>query len=224
MSAGGFLPVYWKLLKHVPTPELLSHRVAWSFVTLLIFLGLFAQAGRPDPPSGLAYLAQFRPGRPAHRRQLVHLCLERQRRLHRGSQPGLFHHPATLGPAGRLCPARTSAAPAMGSAGPGRGGRGLPDRPVRPPALDRSGAVHELQPLRTGQEKELSGRLRGPDHGNGNPRAACPGLARMDRNPRRRDVSQGRGADGYDAHGRRGRPPSPPWPCSPAPPGASPCP
>ncbi len=36
----GLLPVYWKLLKHVPTPELLSHRVAWSFVTLLIFLGL----------------------------------------------------------------------------------------------------------------------------------------------------------------------------------------
>jgi chloramphenicol-sensitive protein RarD len=36
----GLLPVYWKLLKHVPTPELMSHRVAWSFVTLVVFLGL----------------------------------------------------------------------------------------------------------------------------------------------------------------------------------------
>lgn len=36
----GLLPVYWKLLGHVPTAQLLSHRIGWSFVTLTLFLGL----------------------------------------------------------------------------------------------------------------------------------------------------------------------------------------
>lgn len=36
----GLLPVYWKLLGHVPTAQLLSHRIGWSFVTLAVFLGL----------------------------------------------------------------------------------------------------------------------------------------------------------------------------------------
>jgi len=36
----GLLPIYWKLLGHVPTSQLLSHRIAWSFAVLAIFLGL----------------------------------------------------------------------------------------------------------------------------------------------------------------------------------------
>lgn len=36
----GLLPVYWKLLGHVPTPQLLSHRIAWSFATLILFLAV----------------------------------------------------------------------------------------------------------------------------------------------------------------------------------------
>lgn len=31
----GLLPVYWKLLNHVPVMQLLSHRIAWSFVSLM---------------------------------------------------------------------------------------------------------------------------------------------------------------------------------------------
>ena len=34
----GLLPVYWKLLSHVPAPELLSHRIVWSFAALGLFL------------------------------------------------------------------------------------------------------------------------------------------------------------------------------------------
>lgn len=34
----GLLPIYWKLLAHVPAPELLSHRIVWSFVALALFL------------------------------------------------------------------------------------------------------------------------------------------------------------------------------------------
>lgn len=34
----GFFPIYWKLLKHVPALELLSHRIAWSFVFLIGFI------------------------------------------------------------------------------------------------------------------------------------------------------------------------------------------
>lgn len=36
----GLLPIYWKLLGHVPTTQLLSHRIVWSFVVLAVFLGL----------------------------------------------------------------------------------------------------------------------------------------------------------------------------------------
>ena len=36
----GLLPIYWKLLGHVPTPQLLSHRIVWSFAVLAVFLGL----------------------------------------------------------------------------------------------------------------------------------------------------------------------------------------
>lgn len=41
----GLLPIYWKLLGHVPTPQLLSHRIAWSFATLALFLGLTKRMG-----------------------------------------------------------------------------------------------------------------------------------------------------------------------------------
>ncbi len=34
----GLLPIYWKLLDHVPTTQLLSHRIAWSFAFLAVFL------------------------------------------------------------------------------------------------------------------------------------------------------------------------------------------
>ena len=31
----GFFPIYWKLLHDVPAPQLLSHRIGWSFLLLL---------------------------------------------------------------------------------------------------------------------------------------------------------------------------------------------
>ena len=31
----GMFPIYWKWLQHVPAPELLSHRIVWSFVIML---------------------------------------------------------------------------------------------------------------------------------------------------------------------------------------------
>lgn len=34
----GVFPVYWKMLQHVIAPELLAHRIAWSFVTLATIL------------------------------------------------------------------------------------------------------------------------------------------------------------------------------------------
>ena len=33
-ATWGFLPVYWKWLRHVPAPQLLSHRILWSFLCL----------------------------------------------------------------------------------------------------------------------------------------------------------------------------------------------
>jgi chloramphenicol-sensitive protein RarD len=39
----GLVPLYWKLLKEVPAPQLLGHRIVWSFVTLLIIVLLMRQ-------------------------------------------------------------------------------------------------------------------------------------------------------------------------------------
>jgi chloramphenicol-sensitive protein RarD len=34
----GMLPVYWKLLHHVPALQLISHRIIWSFLALIVFI------------------------------------------------------------------------------------------------------------------------------------------------------------------------------------------
>lgn len=34
----GFFPIYWKLLSRVPALELLGHRIAWSFIFLVIII------------------------------------------------------------------------------------------------------------------------------------------------------------------------------------------
>ena len=37
-SIWGLFPIYWKLFQHVPALEILAHRIAWSFVTLLLLV------------------------------------------------------------------------------------------------------------------------------------------------------------------------------------------
>lgn len=39
----GLVPLYWRLLEHVPAPQLLGHRIVWSFLTLLIIVLLMRQ-------------------------------------------------------------------------------------------------------------------------------------------------------------------------------------
>lgn len=34
----GFFPIYWKLLQGVPAPQLLGHRIAWSFLLLMVVI------------------------------------------------------------------------------------------------------------------------------------------------------------------------------------------
>ncbi|TFB18882.1 EamA family transporter RarD [Filobacillus milosensis] len=34
----GFLPLYWKLVEHVPAWEILAHRILWSFVFMILFI------------------------------------------------------------------------------------------------------------------------------------------------------------------------------------------
>jgi len=36
----GFLPVYWKLLQTVPAPEILAHRIVWSFLFVFLLIRL----------------------------------------------------------------------------------------------------------------------------------------------------------------------------------------
>ena len=34
----GFFPIYWKLLHHIPAAQLISHRIGWSFVMLMLVI------------------------------------------------------------------------------------------------------------------------------------------------------------------------------------------
>jgi len=34
----GLVPIYWKLLKHIPATQLIGHRIVWSFVLLALIL------------------------------------------------------------------------------------------------------------------------------------------------------------------------------------------
>jgi len=37
-GSWGLLPIYWKLLHHVPALQLISHRIIWSFIALIVFI------------------------------------------------------------------------------------------------------------------------------------------------------------------------------------------
>jgi EamA domain-containing membrane protein RarD len=37
----GILPLYWKLLDHITAGEILAHRIFWSFVFMILLLGIF---------------------------------------------------------------------------------------------------------------------------------------------------------------------------------------
>jgi len=41
----GFFPIYWKLLHVVPALQVIGHRIAWSFVLLLIYIVLVGKWG-----------------------------------------------------------------------------------------------------------------------------------------------------------------------------------
>ena len=42
----GFFPIYWKLLKHVPADQILSHRIIWSFVLMVGYIFITRQGDR----------------------------------------------------------------------------------------------------------------------------------------------------------------------------------
>lgn len=37
-GSWGLLPIYWKLLRHIPAPQLLGHRILWSFLMLAVMM------------------------------------------------------------------------------------------------------------------------------------------------------------------------------------------
>ena len=36
----GFFPIYWKFLHHIPATQLIGHRIIWSCLLLIVFIGL----------------------------------------------------------------------------------------------------------------------------------------------------------------------------------------
>jgi EamA domain-containing membrane protein RarD len=72
-ATWGFLPVYWKWLRHVPAPQLLGHRILWSFLCLFAVVMM----------TGHLHTAQIFPGGSADWHKLADLRLGRQCRVHR---------------------------------------------------------------------------------------------------------------------------------------------
>lgn len=44
----GLVPIYWKLLKHVPAIQVLGHRIVWSLAVLLILVAVLRRRGLPS--------------------------------------------------------------------------------------------------------------------------------------------------------------------------------
>ena len=52
----GLVPLYWKLLKHVPAIQVLGHRIVWSLVVLVVLVAVLRRGGR-RPRDGRTALA-----------------------------------------------------------------------------------------------------------------------------------------------------------------------
>jgi chloramphenicol-sensitive protein RarD len=52
-SIWGLVPLYWKLLKHVPAIQVLGHRIVWSLAVLVILVAALRRGGR-RPQGGRA--------------------------------------------------------------------------------------------------------------------------------------------------------------------------
>lgn len=46
-TAWGLFPAFWKLLQHVPSVDILAHRVIWTFVFYALVLRLWFRSGSP---------------------------------------------------------------------------------------------------------------------------------------------------------------------------------
>jgi len=52
----GLVPLYWKLLKHVPAIQVLGHRIVWSLAVLIILVAAMRRGGRATFGGGRATL------------------------------------------------------------------------------------------------------------------------------------------------------------------------
>jgi chloramphenicol-sensitive protein RarD len=52
----GLVPLYWKLLKHVPAIQVLGHRIVWSLAVLIVLVAVLRR-GRRRPQDGRTALA-----------------------------------------------------------------------------------------------------------------------------------------------------------------------
>ena len=50
----GLVPLYWKLLKHVPAIQVLGHRIVWSLAVLIILVAAMRRGGRATHGGGRA--------------------------------------------------------------------------------------------------------------------------------------------------------------------------
>ena len=56
----GLFPLYWKLFHHVPAPQALAHRIAWSFIALMLLTaGLERRTGSRRLPLSLPFAGLY---------------------------------------------------------------------------------------------------------------------------------------------------------------------
>ena len=135
----GLVPLYWHAMNGVVGHRYpgQSHGVVAAFCAAAAGLAPPVELDRPRRAQP-AHCADVHRRRAAAGSQLVYLYLGGDRRLHRGEQPGLFHHPAGQcavrgGHLSRAAPPRP-----MGLDRAGGGRRALLDARLRPFAVDRS--------------------------------------------------------------------------------------
>ena len=152
----GLVPVYWKLIKHVPAIQLIGHRIIWSFILLAAVLLVtrkwpeLCSLGFQSKGSSHLFCCRRSCGI-----QLVYLCLGGQFRIHPRGKPRVLYQSAFQRAPRRCLPAGTPAprSVALGRIGRNRGS--VPHDSLWPAPMDCPRPNCHVRLVWAGKEKPL---------------------------------------------------------------------
>ena len=154
----GLMPLYWHLLKAVPSLQIVVHRIVWSALLVVGWLAwtqgrrwLRDALARPRVAWMLALSAVL------IALQLEPVHLGRERRPRGRDEPGLFHQSAAQRGHRHAVPARTAYEGAVAVGGDRVGGRVVADLQLRQLSVDRAGAGRIVRVVRADPQAGGSG-------------------------------------------------------------------